>query len=81
LIAAGVPMPFTSYTSTLGPETLMVAQEAFASAWAEILAAPDGYDLQLAHDLLAKRIMQAALEQGERDPVRLKAYALEGFSL
>jgi hypothetical protein len=29
---------------------------------------------------VAKRVIEAALERGERDPERLKAYALEGFS-
>lgn len=72
-------MPFTAYKPNLSPDTLEAAQQAFDRAWAEILAAQDGYDMQSARDLLAKRIMQAALEQGERDPARLKAHALEGF--
>ena len=73
-------MPFTPYRSNLDPETLMIAQEAFAKAWEEVLAVPGGYDLDLARNLLAKRIMECALEHGERDPERLKAYALEGFT-
>jgi hypothetical protein len=73
-------MPFTPYKSSLDPEALMVAQEAFARAWEEILAVPGNYDQDLARNLLAKRIMECALEHGERDPDRLKAYALQGFS-
>jgi hypothetical protein len=68
-------MPFTPYKSSLDPHALAVAQEAFNMGLAEIEAAGDGYDLQLARDILAKLIDQAALE-GERDPDRLKAYAL-----
>jgi hypothetical protein len=48
-------------------------------AWVEISKVPDGYDMQLARDLLAKLIIEAAVEQAERDPEKLKAYALEGF--
>ena len=40
---------------------------------------PDGYDMQLARDLLAKRIMECALEHGERDPEKMKICALDGF--
>ena len=72
-------MPFTPYSSNLDPETLMIAQEAFARAWEDVLAVPGGYHQDLVRNLLAKRIMECALEQGERDPERLKAYALEGF--
>jgi hypothetical protein len=72
-------MPFTPYKSSLDPETLMAAQEAFAKAWEEILAVPGGYDQDAARNLLAKRIMECALEHGERDPERLKACALDGF--
>ena len=73
-------MPFTPYKQSLDPETLHAAYEAFDLGWAEIQKM-DGYDLQVARDLLAKRIVQAALANGERDPERLKDYALEGFSL
>ena len=71
-------MPFTPYKSSLDPKALAAAQEAFDLAWLEIEAVPDGYDMQLTRKLLAKRIVVAAL-QGERDPERLKAYALEGI--
>jgi hypothetical protein len=40
---------------------------------------PDGYDVPMARDLLARRIINAALEQGEFDLERRKAYALAGF--
>lgn len=66
-----------SYRSSLDPETLAAAQDAFDLAWPEIEAA-GGHDLQLARNLLARLIVEAAME-GERDPERLKNYALEGF--
>jgi hypothetical protein len=34
---------------------------------------------RLARDLIARRIMEATMTQGERDPERLKIYALEEF--
>lgn len=40
---------------------------------------PDGLDEQTARNVIARRIMDS-IERGERDPARLKAYALEGFS-
>ena len=72
-------MPLTPYKSSLDPEALMAAQEAFARAWDEILAEPGDYDQDAARNLLAKRIMECALEHGERDPDKLKACALDGF--
>lgn len=45
--------------------------------WAEIEAVESGYDVQLARNLLAKLIVEAALK-GERDPERLTEHALEG---
>jgi hypothetical protein len=71
-------MPFTPYKSVLSPYDLAAAQQAFDLAWAEVETV-EGYDMQLARDLLAKRIIEAIQEHGERDPDRLKAYALEGF--
>jgi hypothetical protein len=44
-----------------------------------ITAQPDGYNTATARDLLARRIIKAAVENGERDPEQLKACALEGF--
>jgi hypothetical protein len=70
-------MPFTPYRASLDPYARAAAQDAFDLAWPEIRAT-GGYDMQLARYLLAKRIVEAAME-GERDPERLKAYALEGF--
>lgn len=70
-------MPFTPHNTNLDPEALHAAYEAFDLAWPEIEAA-GGYDLQLARNVIAKLIVEAAIE-GERDPERLKAYALEGF--
>jgi hypothetical protein len=59
-------------------DALAAAQEAFDLSWAEIAKVEGGYDLGLARDLIAKLIVDAALK-GERDPVRLKAFALAGF--
>jgi hypothetical protein len=73
-------MPFTPYKSVIDPETLKALQEAFDQALAEVLASPDGsVDEQQARDVIAKRIVEVAQEQGERDPVRLKRHALQGF--
>jgi hypothetical protein len=52
---------------------------AYELAWAEVMAHPDAHDAPAVRDLLAKRITEAAMENGERDPERLKAYALDGF--
>ena len=73
-------MPFTPYKSNLDPETLRAAQEAFDMGWAEIQKVPGGYDLDLARNLLAKKIMECALEHGERDPELMKSCALEWFN-
>jgi hypothetical protein len=73
-------MPFRPYQSTFDPETLQVLQDAFDEALAEVLASPNGsVDEQQARDLIAKRIVEAARDQGERDPQRLKQHALKGF--
>ena len=58
-------MPFTSYKQSLDPETLHAAYEAFDLGLAEIQKI-NSYDPQEARDLLAKRVVQAALEQRER---------------
>jgi hypothetical protein len=71
-------MPITSYASVLDPETMRIAQKAYDLAWAEI-SQVNGYDLQLAQNLLARRILEGIQKHGERDPERLKAYALERF--
>jgi hypothetical protein len=68
------------YENSLDPEVMHAALEAFELAWAAIPAVPDAYDTNLARDLLSKRIIKAALENGERDPDRLKSYALEVFN-
>ena len=70
-------MPFTPYKSSLNPDTLGTAQAAFDMAWAETNL-QDKLDEQTARNLIARRIMDA-VESGERDPVRLKGYALQVF--
>jgi hypothetical protein len=69
----------TTPRNSLDPEAMNAALDAFEMAWAAIAAVPNAYDTNLARDLLSKRIIKAALENDERDPERLKAYALEGF--
>ena len=73
-------MPFTPYKTNLDPDALAAAYEAFDLGWPAIEATEVGYDMQLARNLLAERIVEAAM-LGERDPERLKTYALDGFSL
>ncbi len=71
-------MLFTPYKPHVGPHELEAAQAAFDMAWAE-LSWPDDVDDQTVRDRLAKRIIDGVVENGERDPERLKAYALAGF--
>ena len=71
-------MPFTPYLSTFDPETLQVLQKAFDMAWAEAVAEPN-IDEQKARDVIAKRIVAAAREDGERNPARLKRHALQAL--
>jgi hypothetical protein len=71
---------FAHSKAEFDPDALRVLQEAFDMAWAEVATLPIvGTDGQGARDLLAKRIVAAAREDGERDPERLKAYALQAF--
>jgi ATPase subunit of ABC transporter with duplicated ATPase domains len=70
-------MPFTLYKSSFDPETLRALQEAFDKAWSETVAV--SHDEKSARNMLARRIIDAWRDKGERDPERLKAYALEGF--
>ena len=75
-------MPFTPYQSSFDPETLRTLQEAFDMAWSDAVAVPGvSHDEKSARNMLARRIIDAWRDKGERDPERLKAYALEGFSL
>jgi hypothetical protein len=56
---------------------MSVLQDAFDGAWNELRNRDlDGLDEQSARDLIAKRIIDAALD-GERDPLRLSRYALK----
>jgi hypothetical protein len=74
-------MPFTPYQSSFDPETLQALQEAFDKAWSEAVAVPGvSLDEKSARNMIARRIVDAWREKGERDPERLKAYALEGFA-
>jgi hypothetical protein len=57
-----------------------IVLEAFELAWAEIMAHPNDYDVPEARELLARRIVNSALEDSERDPERLKAHALAGLA-
>lgn len=66
--------------SEIDPTTLSAALEAFYAAWTEIESAGVLGDRDAAHNILTRRIVEAAVERGEREPDRLKAYALEGFN-
>ena len=73
-------MPFTPYRSSFDPETLQVLQKAFDMAWAEAVALPGvKIDEQTTRELIAKRIVAAAQENGERAPARLKRHALQAL--
>ena len=73
-------MPFTPYQSDFDADTLQVLQSAFDRACLALLDLPDVHiDEQMARDLIARRIVAAAHEHGERDPDRLVRYALEAF--
>jgi hypothetical protein len=73
-------MPFTPYRSKFDADTLRVLHDAFDMACLELLDLPEVHiDEQMARDLIARRIVAAAHEHGERDPDRLVRYALEAF--
>ena len=73
-------MPFTPHKGSLDPQTLSVLQAAFDDAWSKVLRGKlDGFDEQSARHLIAKRIVDAAIDLGERDPDALSRYALTGF--
>lgn len=73
-------MPFAPYRASFDPETLQVLQTAFDMAWHEVGASPGvAVDQQAARNLIARRIVNAWRDQGERDPERLKRYAIEGM--
>lgn len=72
-------MPFSN--TTYSPETLAILSQAFDAAWHELQAAAVvPIDAKLARDELATRILVAAA-RGERDPDKLKLYALVAFPL
>ena len=67
-------------SSVFDPAALDALQEAFEDAWSEVLSDPIiRTNEQTVRDLIARRIMDAAVDQGIRDPVRIKAYALRVF--
>lgn len=70
---------FTPRKPNLDPDELMAAQVAFDLASATVASLPHDLDERTARALIARRIMRNAVEHGERDAVRLKAYALRGF--
>lgn len=73
-------MPFTQYKASFDPDTLQVLQTAFEMAWSEVAASPGvAVDQQAARNLIARRIVDAWRDHGERDPERLKKYAVEGI--
>jgi hypothetical protein len=75
-------MPLAPYASVLDPEMMRVAQEAYDMARAEIRQV-DGYVLELARNLLAKRIIEKIQKQDERDrsgsrPMRWRGSSRDG---
>ena len=75
-------MAFSKYSLNLQPEALAVLQQAFDDACAKLQERPfEGMDEQLARDMIAKRIIEAAIERGERNPASLRRYALDAFEL
>jgi hypothetical protein len=73
-------MPLSKYGTSFKPETLAILQAAFDAAWEKARALPDrGPDEQSVRDLIATRIVDAAIE-GERDPDALIQRALQAFS-
>lgn len=58
---------FRAHKSSLDPAAMSAALKAFELAWAKDMAQSDGYDVPAARDLLARRIIEAALENGERN--------------
>ena len=72
-------MPFTSYNGHLNPETLSVLQAAFDKALAEIIASNPDIDEHDIRDLVAKRIIDATLDEGERDLEQLRRHAVAAF--
>ena len=67
---------FTSYKASLDPATMSAALKSFELAWAEVMARPTDYDVPATRGMLAKRIIDAALENGERDPEKMKDFVL-----
>lgn len=55
-------------------------QEAFDRAWNEVGASPGvQVDQEAARKMIANRIIDAWRDTGERDPERLKDYAIQGI--
>lgn len=75
-------MPFGPFQSNFDAETLGIFEEAFDLAWSEV-AATSGVmaDQQTARNLIARRIVVAWRDHGERDPQRLKSYAIRPWRL
>ncbi len=75
-------MPFREYQSTLDPNALVVLTEAFDAAWSD-LQASSGYGMAeevAARDMLARRLIAAAIKLGAEDAEKLKSMALEGLT-
>ena len=70
----------TTLGSVFDHAALRVLQEAFDMAWTEAVTLPFvRTDEQGARDFIAERIVRAARMTDERDPERLKAFALQAF--
>jgi hypothetical protein len=76
LLLWGAAMPIDSYVQpgAFDPEAIAAMSEAFDAACKEV---QDTSHPEVAHEIIARRIIAAAL-LGERDPVRLMEAALTG---
>ena len=71
-------MPFSNYRDNFEPETLAVLEAAFHEAWAVVDSSGVEFDQEATRTALADLIIGFAAE-GETDPKRLKALALESL--
>jgi hypothetical protein len=70
-------LPFIRLRSDFDDEATRIMGEAFDAACSEL---PDTENLAITHEVVAKRIIEAA-RKGERDPVRLRDTALAALGI
>jgi hypothetical protein len=67
------------FAASYDPETLLLLEQAFGDAWRELQGNGSSHasgDMAVTRKMMALRIMTAA-NQGERDPERLSALAVQ----